>query len=119
MELILLVIGHGVLAIEANGHFSQDLVYYILGVGCLKPNISTMVGGLYKKGDIRRDQGFTIFYIGINIGAFLRRLIVGAVGARSWVALWFRISRDINGFWFKFNFVVGQKHLDSCRKLLR
>ena len=46
----------------------------------LKPNISTMVGGLYKPGDIRRDKGFTIFYIGINLGAFLSSLIVGYVG---------------------------------------
>jgi POT family proton-dependent oligopeptide transporter len=46
----------------------------------LKPNISTMVGGLYKDGDDRRDGGFTIFYIGINIGAFLSALIVGYVG---------------------------------------
>jgi len=49
-------------------------------VGCLKPNISTMVGGLYKEGDARRDFGFTIFYIGINIGAFLASVIVGFVG---------------------------------------
>jgi POT family proton-dependent oligopeptide transporter len=46
----------------------------------LKPNISTMVGGLYKPGDIRRDKGFTIFYIGINLGAFLSSIIVGYVG---------------------------------------
>ena len=46
----------------------------------LKPNISTMVGGLYPEGDERRDKGFTIFYIGINIGAFLSSLIVGYVG---------------------------------------
>ena len=52
----------------------------ILGVGALKPNISTMVGGLYRQGDQGRDQGFTIFYIGINVGAFLASIIVGAVG---------------------------------------
>jgi len=46
----------------------------------LKPNISTMVGGLYAQGDERRDKGFTIFYIGINVGAFLSALIVGYVG---------------------------------------
>ena len=46
----------------------------------LKPNISTMVGGLYKQGDVRRDKGFTIFYIGINLGAFLSSLVVGYVG---------------------------------------
>ncbi|MEN8965047.1 MAG: peptide MFS transporter [Polaribacter sp.] len=77
---ILLVIGHSVLAIEAIWAFYTGLFFIILGVGCLKPNISTMVGGLYKKGDVRRDKGFTIFYIGINIGAFLSGLIVGYVG---------------------------------------
>ncbi|WP_282041269.1 peptide MFS transporter [Winogradskyella flava] len=77
---ILLVIGHSVLAIEAMWAFYTGLAFIILGVGCLKPNISTMVGGLYKKGDVRRDKGFTIFYIGINIGAFLSGLVVGYVG---------------------------------------
>ncbi|WP_299162648.1 peptide MFS transporter [uncultured Tenacibaculum sp.] len=77
---ILLVIGHSVLAYEAMWAFYTGLVFIILGVGCLKPNISTMVGGLYKKGDVRRDKGFTIFYIGINIGAFLSGIVVGYVG---------------------------------------
>ena len=60
--------------------FYTGLGLIIGGVGMLKPNISTMVGGLYKQGDIRRDKGFTIFYIGINVGAFLSSLIVGYVG---------------------------------------
>ncbi len=77
---ILLVIGHSVLAIEQMWAFYSGLGFIIAGVGMLKPNISTMVGGLYKQGDIRRDKGFTIFYIGINIGAFLSSLIVGTVG---------------------------------------
>ena len=67
---ILLVIGHSVLAIEQMWAFYTGLGFIIAGVGMLKPNISTMVGGLYKPGDIRRDKGFTIFYIGINVGAF-------------------------------------------------
>ncbi len=77
---ILLVIGHSVLAIEQMWAFYSGLGFIIAGVGMLKPNISTMVGGLYKQGDIRRDKGFTIFYIGINIGAFLSSIIVGTVG---------------------------------------
>ncbi len=79
---LLLCIGHGVLAVEAIWAFYTGLGLIILGVGCLKPNISTMVGGLYKKGDERRDKGFTIFYIGINIGAFLAAIIVGWVGEK-------------------------------------
>ncbi len=77
---ILLVIGHSVLAVEQMWAFYTGLGFIISGVGMLKPNVSTMVGGLYKKGDIRRDKGFTIFYIGINVGAFLSSLIVGYVG---------------------------------------
>jgi POT family proton-dependent oligopeptide transporter len=76
----LLVLGHSVLAIEQMWAFYTGLGLIIAGVGLLKPNISTMVGGLYKQGDIRRDKGFTIFYIGINVGAFLSSLIVGTVG---------------------------------------
>lgn len=77
---VLLVLGHGVLALEAPWAFFTGLALIVLGVGGLKPNISTMVGGLYPPGDDRRDKGFTIFYIGINIGAFLSALIVGYVG---------------------------------------
>ena len=77
---ILLVAGHSILAIEEMWAFYSGLGLIIAGVGLLKPNISTMVGGLYKQGDIRRDKGFTIFYIGINVGAFLSSLIVGTVG---------------------------------------
>ena len=77
---VLLVAGHGILAVEEMWAFYSGLVLIVLGVGMLKPNISTMVGGLYKSGDIRRDKGFTIFYIGINLGAFLSSLIVGYVG---------------------------------------
>src|SRR5690554_7642231 len=76
---ILLCIGHGVLAIPQDWAFFTGLAFIILGVGGLKPNISTMVGGLYEEGDIRRDSGFTIFYIGINIGAFLASITVGMV----------------------------------------
>lgn len=77
---LLLCAGHGILAIEALWAFYTGLALIVLGVGGLKPNISTMVGGLYEKGDPRRDKGFTLFYIGINIGAFASSIIVGYVG---------------------------------------
>lgn len=76
---LLLCLGHGVLAIPQDWAFFTGLTLIVLGVGGLKPNISTMVGGLYQPGDIRRDSGFTIFYIGINIGAFLSSITVGLV----------------------------------------
>lgn len=77
---ILLCFGHGILAIEQMWAFYTGLILIVLGVGCLKPNISTMVGGLYKKGDKRRDMGFYIFYMGINLGAAAAALLVGYVG---------------------------------------
>ncbi len=77
---ILLTIGHSVLAIKAMWAFYLGLVLIVLGVGLLKANISTMVGGLYQKGDIRRDKGFSIFYMGINSGALMATLFVGWLG---------------------------------------
>ncbi|MGB5429779.1 peptide MFS transporter [Eudoraea sp.] len=76
----LLVAGHGILSIELMWAFYSGLGLIIAGVGMLKPNISTLVGGLYKQGDERRDKGFSIFYIGINTGAALAALVV------AWVA---------------------------------
>ena len=58
---LLLCFGHGILAVEALWAFYAGLTLIVLGVGGLKPNISTMVGGLYPPGDDRRDKGFTIF----------------------------------------------------------
>lgn len=75
----LLVAGHGILSIEEMWAFYSGLALIISGVGMLKPNISTLVGGLYKQGDERRDKGFSIFYIGINVGAALASLVVAVV----------------------------------------
>ena len=76
----LLVLGHSILAIDNITAFYTGLGFIILGVGGLKPNISTMVGGLYRSDDNRRDIGFKIFYMGINIGAFLSAIIIGGIG---------------------------------------
>jgi len=76
----LLVAGHGIMAIPGETMFYTAITLIVLGVGALKANISTMVGQLYKQGDIRRDKGFTLFYMGINLGSALSALIVGYVG---------------------------------------
>jgi POT family proton-dependent oligopeptide transporter len=75
----LLVAGHGILSVEQMWAFYTGLGLIVAGVGMLKPNISTLVGGLYKQGDERRDKGFSIFYIGINTGAALASLVVAVV----------------------------------------
>ena len=78
---LLLCFGHGILAVEALWAFYTGLTFIVLGVGCLKGNISTMVGGLYGNEDIdKRDMGFYIFYMGINVGAAVSAIVVGYIG---------------------------------------
>ncbi|GAB1308807.1 oligopeptide:H+ symporter [Urechidicola sp. KH5] len=77
---ILMAIGHFVLAIENDIAFFMALAFIVVGNGFFKPNISTFVGSLYKDGDRRKDSGFTIFYMGINIGAFVSPLLCGWLG---------------------------------------
>lgn len=77
---ILMAIGHFVLAIENDIAFFLALAFIVVGNGFFKPNISTFVGSLYKDGDERKDSGFTIFYMGINIGAFAAPLLCGWLG---------------------------------------
>ena len=78
---ILMSVGHFVLAIESNIAFFLALAFIIVGNGFFKPNISTFVGALYEEGDVRKDSGFTIFYMGINIGGWIAPLLCG------WLAL--------------------------------
>ncbi len=76
---VLMAIGHFVMA--AEDWFFPALLLLILGNGAFKPNVSTQVGGLYPEGDPRRDGAFTIFYMGINLGAFLSNLVCGTLAA--------------------------------------
>jgi POT family proton-dependent oligopeptide transporter len=75
---VLMAIGHFMMAFEPL--FLLALLMLILGNGAFKPNISTQVGGLYALGDRRRDRAFSIFYVGINIGAFFSPLVCGTLG---------------------------------------
>lgn len=77
---LLMAIGHFLMAIESM--FFPALMFLILGNGCFKPNISTQVGLLYQQGDPRRDGAFSIFYVGINLGAFLAPLVCGTLGQK-------------------------------------
>ena len=74
----LMAIGHFMMAFEPL--FLLALLVLILGNGAFKPNISTQVGTLYAPGDPRRDRAFSIFYVGINLGAFLAPLVCGTLG---------------------------------------
>jgi len=79
---ILMALGHFVLAIEHNMAFFLALALIIAGNGFFKPNISTFVGTLYEDGDPRKDAGFTIFYMGINIGGWIAPLLCGWLAAK-------------------------------------
>src|SRR5262252_619595 len=76
----LMALGHFMMAFEPLLLFA--LVILILGNGAFKPNMSTQVGELYRPGDPRRDRAYSIFYVGINIGAFLAPLVCGTLGER-------------------------------------
>ena len=77
---ILISAGHFSLAVPTKATFFLGLVLIVLGTGLLKPNVSAIVGDLYPEGGARRDAGFSIFYMGINIGAFAGPLLVGLLG---------------------------------------
>lgn len=91
---IIIACGHFTLALQSETTFFFGLVLIALGTGLLKPNISTMVGSLYEPGDARRDAGFSIFYTGINIGAFSAPLVTG------WLAQSDRFKQLLQGWGF-------------------
>ena len=79
---ILIASGHFSMAFPSLTTFYLGLFLIVIGTGLLKGNISVMVGQLYTAGDIRRDAGFSIYYMGINIGAFIAPLVCGYLGQR-------------------------------------
>jgi POT family proton-dependent oligopeptide transporter len=105
---VLMAIGHFLMCLESM--FFPALLFLILGNGAFKPNISTQVGALYPQGDHRRDRAFSIFYLGINLGAFLSPLVCGTLG-------------EVYGWHYGFSaagvgmlvglavYLAGQKHL--------
>ncbi len=74
---VIIMLGHVSLAIPTMATFYLGLGLVVVGTGLLKPNVSTLVGGLYDVDDERRDAGFSLYYMGINLGAFLAPLICG------------------------------------------
>ena len=106
-----IMVGHLTLAVPGSGTFFIGLALVAIGSGLLKANISTMVGHLYKgPNDPRRDGGFTIFYMGINIGAFFAPLIIGTVGEKYNWHLGFALAAVGMAFGL-IQFLIGTKHL--------
>ncbi len=79
---IIIALGHFTLAFRALPFFYTGLALIVIGTGLLKPNATTMVGALYEEQDARRDAGFSIFYMGINLGAFIGPLLAGALAQK-------------------------------------
>ncbi|HSL54979.1 MAG TPA: peptide MFS transporter [Pyrinomonadaceae bacterium] len=97
---IIIASGHFSMAINSLPTFYAGLILIACGTGLLKPNISAMVGQLYPEGDQRRDAGFSIFYMGINLGAFLSPIVVGFLAqsqtSRDYIT---RLGFDPNTAW--------------------
>jgi proton-dependent oligopeptide transporter, POT family len=79
---IIIALGHFTLAFKSLPSFYAGLILIVIGTGLLKPNVSTLVGSLYARDDTRRDAGFSVFYMGINLGAFLGPIIAGYLAQR-------------------------------------
>ena len=105
---LVMALGHLAMAFEPLLYPALGLL--IVGNGFFKPNISTIVGGLYRDGDPRRDGGFTIFYMGINLGAFFSPLVCGNLGEKlGWD---YGFSAAAVGMLFGLGqFLLGQKYL--------
>ncbi|MGI9201070.1 MAG: peptide MFS transporter [Woeseiaceae bacterium] len=104
---IVIMTGHFVLAIPSTQAFFLGLIFVVAGTGLLKPNVSAVVGELYPQGDPRRDAGFSIFYMGINTGAFLGPLVCGWLAQSSglgwhwgFAAAGFGMLAGVIQFWF-------------------
>lgn len=76
----IIALGHFTMAVPSEYSFFLGLILIILGTGLLKPNVSTVVGELYPEGGARRDAGFSVFYMGINMGALIGPLLCSFLG---------------------------------------
>lgn len=107
------MIGHLALALPTQGTFFAGLGLVALGSGLLKSNISTMVGHLYDgPDDPRRDGGFTIFYMGINVGAFAAPLVIGTIGENVNWHLGFALAAAGMGLGLA-QYLLGTRHLNE------
>jgi len=110
---IIIALGHFVLAFKALSFFYAGLALIVVGTGLLKPNASTLVGSLYEQGDPRRDAGFSIFYMGINLGALFGPLIAGYLAQRVNWHLGFACA-GVGMTLGLVQYVVGRRHLATA-----
>jgi len=119
---ILIALGHYSLAVPSLATFYAGLALIVLGTGLLKPNVSAIVGDLYSDKGARRDAGFSIFYMGINIGAFAGPLVCSYLGeprdGAGWVNWHYGFGAAGVGMTLALvQYVLGQKYLGDAGKL--
>ena len=112
---IIIAIGHFALAFKALPFFYAGLALIVVGTGLLKPNASTLVGSLYEPGDARRDAGFSIFYMGINLGALFGPLIAGYLAQRVDWHLGFACA-GVGMTAGLIQYVAGRRHLATATR---
>jgi len=108
----IIAMGHFTLAFKSLSTFYAGLVLIVIGTGLLKPNVSTIVGSLYADGDARRDAGFSIFYMGINLGAFIGPLIAGGLAQKVDWHLGFAIA-GVGMVLGLVQYVIGKRHIEA------
>src|SRR6202167_1419040 len=110
---VAITLGNALLAMSSSPRgFYIGLVVIVLGVGLLKPNASAIVADLYPEGGARLDSGFTIFYIGINVGAFLGPLVTGEAQVLYGARAGFGVAALFMGFGV-LQFLLTRRHLGS------
>ena len=107
----IIALGHFTLAFKTLSTFYAGLVLIVIGTGLLKPNVSTIVGSLYDEKDARRDAGFSVFYMGINLGAFIGPLIAGALAQKVNWHLGFAVA-GIGMVLGLIQYVIGRPHIE-------
>ena len=103
---VLIMIGHLILALPGTvSTLFISMVFLVLGTGLLKPNVSSIVGDLYSETDTRRDSGFSIFYMGINLGALLSPFVIGTLGQKYNFHLGFGVAK--NWYAIRINYICS------------
>ena len=119
---VLIALGHFSLAVSSITTFYLGLLLIVMGTGLLKPNISAIVGDLYEEKGARRDAGFSIFYMGINLGAFMGPLVCSWLGeprqGAAWVSWHYGFAAAGGGMTCALvQYVAGQRHLKGAGEL--
>jgi POT family proton-dependent oligopeptide transporter len=119
---IIIALGHFSMVFPSTQMFYLGLCLVVIGTGMLKPNVSSLVGTLYDKEDVRRDAGFSVFYMGINVGAFIAPLICGPLAQRidwhwGFGAAGIGMTFGVIQYWFGKRYLIGSEapRTDSSR----